>query len=137
MNAKLSRKLRASEQLRNRLAKYMALTCFRNTELENLHAGTSPSSVSGDFSDVRVVTPYGEILWTQLSRFDDDEMKKLMQEVVWRCYVFLMQFLDEGAAAKLLQLLETYDPASAWDDPFPPEHVVAEAFPKEPQSQSD
>ena len=34
-----------------------------NTELEDLHAGISPSSKTGDYTDVKVVTPYGEIKW--------------------------------------------------------------------------
>lgn len=33
-----------------------------NTELEDLHAGISPSSKTGDYTDVKVVTPYGEIM---------------------------------------------------------------------------
>jgi len=47
--------------LAGRLAKLIAFECFRNTELENLHAGKFPSSKTGDYSDVKVVSPYGEI----------------------------------------------------------------------------
>jgi hypothetical protein len=39
--------------------------CVRNTGLEDLHAGVAPSSATGDYSDVKVVTPYGEIPWTR------------------------------------------------------------------------
>ena len=35
--------------LQQRLAKYMVLQCFRNSMLEDLHAGISPSSASGDY----------------------------------------------------------------------------------------
>ena len=45
------------------LAKYTVQQCFRNTMLEEFHAGTVPDSRSGDFSDVIVKTPYGEIPW--------------------------------------------------------------------------
>ena len=45
------------------LAKSIAALCVRNTFLEDLHSGTTPSSRSGDFSDVKVVTPFGEIPW--------------------------------------------------------------------------
>jgi hypothetical protein len=31
-------------------------TCLRNTELEDLHAGICPRSLSGDASDVKVAT---------------------------------------------------------------------------------
>ena len=63
--------------------------CVRNTFLEDLHAGTSPSSKTGDFSDVKVVTPYGEIPWNHLSRLSDEEMKKLMKEFVNKVYSML------------------------------------------------
>ena len=52
------------------LAKAIAVLCVRNTFLEDLHAGTTPSSKAGDYSDVKVVTPYGEIPWQQLSRIN-------------------------------------------------------------------
>jgi hypothetical protein len=49
------------KELAARLAKALAVTCVRNTFLEDLHSGISPSSRAGDHSDVTVVTPYGEI----------------------------------------------------------------------------
>lgn len=49
----------------------------RNSELENLHAGITPSSKTGDFTDVKVVTPFGEIPWNKLSRISDAEMGPL------------------------------------------------------------
>ena len=64
--------------LQQRLAKYMVLQCFRNSMLEDLHAGISPSSASGDYSDVTVSSPYGVIPWPKVSRLNDDEMKRLM-----------------------------------------------------------
>lgn len=63
--------------------------CVRNTMLETLHAGIVPASRSGDFSDVKVVTPYGEIAWRDLSRISDDEMKALMIEVTNKVFTFL------------------------------------------------
>jgi len=44
----------------------LALVCVRNTCLEDIHAGITPSSQAGDLLDVKVVTPYGEIPWNQL-----------------------------------------------------------------------
>jgi hypothetical protein len=38
--------------VRKRLAKLLASQCFRNSMLEDFHAGTVPSSQSGDYSDV-------------------------------------------------------------------------------------
>jgi hypothetical protein len=44
--------------LQQRLAKYLVHECFRNSELENLHAGVVPDSKTGDYSDVIVKTPF-------------------------------------------------------------------------------
>ena len=64
------------------LAKLLAVMGVRNnTELENLHCGISPSSETGDFSDVKVVSPHREIEWNRLSRLDDEEMRSLMLSI--------------------------------------------------------
>lgn len=68
--------------------------CVRNTGLENLHAGITPDSLKGDYSDVKVVTPYGEIPWAQLSRISDAEMKTLMKEIVNKVYTFITHLED-------------------------------------------
>ncbi|GEM_PF-502163 len=67
----------------------LAETGVRNSALEELHMGVSPETAVGDYSDVKVVTPYGEIPWSQLSRIDDEEMKGLMIQVVDRLYTIL------------------------------------------------
>ena len=38
--------------LQKRLAKYLVHRCFRNSVLEDLHAGIAPDSKAGDYSDV-------------------------------------------------------------------------------------
>jgi hypothetical protein len=71
--------------------------------LEDIHAGAFPHSVTGDFSDVKVVTPYGEIPWTGLSRISDEEMKALMIEVTNRVFTSLTHAEDllvVGAASR-------------------------------------
>lgn len=68
--------------------------CVRNTGLENLHAGITPASIKGDYSDVKVVTPYGEIPWAQLSRISDAEMKTLMKEIVDKVFTFITHLED-------------------------------------------
>jgi len=83
--------LKNDATLRARLAKRMARDCFRNTILEDFHAGKVSSSQTGDYSDVKVVTPYGEIHWNALSRISDTEMKALMIDIVDHCYDFLME----------------------------------------------
>lgn len=55
-----------------KVAKLLAVMGVRNnTDLEELHAGITPSSKTGDYSDVKVITPYGEIEWNRLSRISD------------------------------------------------------------------
>jgi hypothetical protein len=63
--------------------------CVRNA-LEDLHAGIYPSSGSGDFMDVKVVSPYGEIPWNKLGRISDAEMRELKITVVNRVFTFLL-----------------------------------------------
>ena len=76
--------------MQQRLAKLIVLECFRNSHLEDLHAGIAPDSAAGDYSDVVVNGPYGAIPWPQVSRLNDDEMKRLMIEVVNRTYRLVM-----------------------------------------------
>lgn len=47
------------------LALALVETCVRNSRLEELHTGISPDSAVGDYSDVKVVTPYGDIPWAR------------------------------------------------------------------------
>jgi hypothetical protein len=70
-------------------AQMIAAICVRNTHLENLHSGVSVTSETGDYSDVKVVTPSGEIAWNEISRFNDEDMKILMKQVVDKVYTFL------------------------------------------------
>jgi hypothetical protein len=55
-----------NEVLRGRLAKLMARSCFRNTVLEDFHAGKVATSETGDYSDVKVITPSREIAWNDV-----------------------------------------------------------------------
>jgi len=72
-----------------RFSKSMVFHCVRNTFLENLHAGTFPGSKSKDYSDVKVISPFGEINWNDLSRVSDEEMERLMREITNKIYTFL------------------------------------------------
>ncbi|MDX2074469.1 MAG: hypothetical protein SFX19_08930, partial [Alphaproteobacteria bacterium] len=77
--------------IQSALAKALAVTCVRNTFLEDLHAGKTPRTQAGDFSDVKVMTPSGEIAWNELSRISNDEMQRLMKEVVNKLFTALMR----------------------------------------------
>src|SRR3954464_1074420 len=82
--------------LQQRLAKLIVLECFRNSGLEDLHAGISPDSAAGDYSDILVNSPYGAIPWPQVSRLNDEEMKQLMIDVVDRTYRLVHRLFDDG-----------------------------------------
>ena len=107
----------ADPVLQKRLAKYLVQQCFRNSALENLHAGIAPSSAAGDYSDVVVCTPFGEIPWRRLSRFDDAEMKLLIMDVVDRTYEFIHRLFDEESGGELLRQLAARDLLPGWDNP--------------------
>ncbi len=62
------------------LALLMTVTCMRNTVLESYHAGRSVTTRTGDYSDVKVVTPDGEIPCSEVSRITG-EMKAFNIEV--------------------------------------------------------
>jgi hypothetical protein len=104
-------------ELQKRLAKHIALRCFRNSILEDLHSGKVPDSKSGDYSDVVVHTPFGEIPWNDLSRFNNAEMKALMINVVNHTYHIIQELFDDERGGALLLKLAARDPAPEWDDP--------------------
>jgi hypothetical protein len=109
-----------NEVLRKRLAKWLALRCFRNTRLEDYHAGIYPDSQTGDYADVKVVSPFGEILWPKVSRLSDDEMRMLMIDVVNRCYAVLGELFDPPSGSKIIARLKQRDELPRWNDPHEP-----------------
>ena len=98
-----------------KLAKIMAMLCVRNTQLETLHAGLTPITRTGDYSDVFVLDADGRrIPWTEVSRFDEDEMRALMRDIVNRLYTFHLH-ADEP---KLQATNERWmGVADKWDEP--------------------
>ena len=58
-----------------KVATMLAFHCVRNSYLEDLHAGIFPSSQTGDYTDVKVVSPYGEIAWNRLGRISDGSIR--------------------------------------------------------------
>jgi hypothetical protein len=59
----------------------MMVGAARNSELENIHAGKSPISKIGDFSDVYIHTPDRIIPWNEASRISDEEMGPLKDSI--------------------------------------------------------
>jgi len=106
------------------LARYIALAVRNSEELEELHSGISPSSKTGDYSDVKVVTPFGEIEWNEVSRISDKEMRKLMINIEQKIYNTLEHIpkLEKKAGSpktfeKLLQIALVDNNGASWDLP--------------------
>ena len=91
-------------------AMFLGLNCVRNSPLEDLHAGRFPRSGVGDYSDVKVVTPYGEIPWNELGRISDEEMKHLMIWVVDALYTVLSDNPDQPEVMLM-------PPPTSWNPP--------------------
>lgn len=96
------------------LSNSIALHAVRNP-LEDLHAGTFPDTKVGDYSDVKVVTPYGEIPWNNLSRISDREMKALMIEVTSTLFSIMANLEDNFVRFALM--ITASDCVSKWNAP--------------------
>jgi hypothetical protein len=107
--------MKFDEQTAQELAKCMVLRCFRNTALEKMHAGTTPYSETGDYSDVYVVTPAGKIAWNDVSKISDEKMKELLVEVVNKTYSFLINMHDETFMEKSLNTSLPF--TNSWNKP--------------------
>ena len=97
------------------ISKSMAMMYVRNTMLEDTHAGTEPVRRTGDFTDVMVIDANGrEMAWPEVSRIGEEEMGRLMRQVVNRLYTF-------QAKGDNLHFLAMMDRALAeawrWDEP--------------------
>jgi hypothetical protein len=105
----------AEERVAAQTAKALALMCVRNTYLESIHSGQSPVTKTGDFSDVKVIDAEGrEIPWTEVSRISDDEMGRLMKQVVNRLYTWFIKTEDLGFHTRLGRWLQATE---LWDAP--------------------
>ena len=97
------------------LARIMALMCVRNSGIEDIHAGKSPVSHPGDFSDVTVVdAEERRIPWPEVSHFDDEVMRDLMRQIVDRLYTFHVKSGDPDFQAILERWMSV---ALGWDAP--------------------
>ena len=102
-------------------AQLLTAACVRRGYLERLHAGITPVTRSGDYSDVKVIDADGrEIPWNQVSRIDQNEMKTLITGVVNRIHTFLARtiFAPTRDLAFEQALERTAAPSTkAWDEP--------------------
>jgi hypothetical protein len=105
------------DRIAAQLARVIAVACVRNTQLENLHAGRTPVSRTGDGSDVIVEDADGKrIPWSEVSRIDDDEMRALMREIVDRLYTFHLRIDEPSFRAEIDRWAAM---TAKWDDPKP------------------
>jgi hypothetical protein len=97
------------------LAKTMAMLCVRNTHLETIHAGKTPITRTGDWSDVTVVDADGNsVPWTEVSHITDDDMRDLLRDIVNRLYTFHLCADDPGLQAEIERWMPV---AGKWDAP--------------------
>lgn len=105
----------AEKRMAARLAKIMAMLCVRNTHIENIHAGLTPVTHTGDWSDVTVVDADGRrIPWTEVSHITDDDMRELMRDIVNRLYTFHLCADDPKLQAEIEKWMAV---VGKWDDP--------------------
>ena len=98
-----------------KLAKIMAMLCVRNTQLETLHAGLTPITRTGDYSDVFVLDADGRrIPWTEVSHIDEAEMRALMRDIVNRLYTFHLHSDEPKLQATIERWMGVAD---KWDAP--------------------
>ncbi|MDE0006181.1 MAG: hypothetical protein OXQ29_26120 [Rhodospirillaceae bacterium] len=97
------------------LARLMGMVCVRNTSLEAIHAGKSPVSKTGDYSDVMVVDAEGRrIPWPEVSQFDGEAMRELRREIVYRQYTFRVKGTAHGFQAGVER---SNLPTLGWEEP--------------------
>ncbi len=105
----------AEKRIAAKLAKTLAMLCVRNTHLETIHAGKTPVTRTGDWSDVTVVDANGKCIpWTEVSHISDDEMRDLMRDIVNRLYTFHLFADHPGLQAEIDQWMAV---AGKWDEP--------------------
>ena len=109
------------EKLQSEFSKIMTAACVRRGYLEKLHAGITPITRTGDYSDVKVIDAEGrEIPWNQVSRIDQTEMKTLITGVVNRIHTFLTRTIFSPTQDQAFE--QALERAAApwtktWDEP--------------------
>jgi len=109
--------LKIEQKIAGKFAKTLTAMCVRHTELEDIHAGITPVTKTGDYSDVKIIDADGnEIAWNEASRITNPEMKTLMKKIVNRLYTYFIQ----GEDPRFQKHVDYYERcAGAWDEPEP------------------
>ena len=103
------------DALQSLLIRTMVLVCVRNSKIEDIHAGFTPVTKTGDYSDVTVIDADGRrIPWPDVSHIDDEQMRDFMRQVVDRIHTFTVR---SGAPDFLDRIGPWMGVASRWDGP--------------------
>lgn len=111
----------STQNSQREFAKLMTAACVRRGFLEKLHAGVTPITRTGDYSDVKVIDAEGrEIPWNHVSRINQDEMKTLITGVVNRIHTFLSRTIfsatrDQAFEHALERCARPW--TKTWDEP--------------------
>jgi len=70
-------------------------------ELEDIHAGKSPISKTGDFSDVFIHTPDRIIPWNKASRITNEEIGPLKDSIRENIRYQINQLIENGLEFKV------------------------------------
>jgi len=105
----------------------MTVACVRNTIIENYHSGIVPQSKTGDYSDVIVQTPFGDIPWNDISRINDDEMEAFNKEVSNLIYTYLQCLLNPSFDKNIKEEFIKYSNfiyPDHWDEPKIDQRII-------------
>jgi len=102
-------------EIAKKLALSLALTCVRNTSLEDIHAGKSVEAEGLSPDQILVQAGNQTIPWPEVSRISDAEMKNLMQEVVNKIYTTLLRLDNPDFFEKLEKYSSPF--TAKWDEP--------------------
>jgi len=102
------------ERMAGIVARKIALRCVRLTSIEQIHDGKEICTKTGDYSDVKVVTPFGEIPWNEVQRISENEMRVFNKEVINKIYTVLLML---GRGKELPQGRHAFYVPHDWDEP--------------------
>jgi hypothetical protein len=105
-----------NDKFLKRLSKTMVRNCFRNSPLEDIHAGDGPDTYD-QYRDTKVVWPGGECSWDKASRITQDEMKELMIYAVNHVYTVLHELVNGPNFENIYGVVQMFEAIPDWNEP--------------------